>query len=226
MSILTCAVENAPEKTWKTHLDAITDLCNLFGQWRNFIVLTSPVPDPKLLPSTPPTLPLMMIHPLTSFPCVSISTQTYSVAPTKAPHAQIERGLPLPPTVAPTTYTTFQHTDRPPRVTHPHFDNPISHRTCYRAPIPPLDNEPIYHQMRSGQGLANQANYDLSPSAASCRRLSNSFITSGTFPSTTPIWGKLLEHHQICRHHARLCRHPFRARIRRLFINESAATPN
>ena len=199
MSVLTCATENAPDKTCNTHLDAITDLCNLFVKWRKSIALTSPVPDPKLVQSTPPTLPLMMIHPLTSIPCVSISTQTFSVSPTKAPHAQIEKGLPLPPLVVPNPDTTSQHTDLLPRATHPYFDDPITHHTCYRAPIPPLDNEPIYHQMRSGQGLSNWANYDLSPSAASCRRFSNSFITIGTFLSTTPIRGKSLKHHQLCR---------------------------
>ena len=114
MSILTCTMTDAPAVTFITQLDAITDICNLFFQWRDTIDIPSPVPDPSVDPSTPPTLPPMRTHPLIYIPCVSLPTPMPSVAPTKAPHVQTYRATPRYPRLVPTPATTSQPTTCPP----------------------------------------------------------------------------------------------------------------
>ena len=78
----------APFITSNAQLDAITNLSDIFGQWIDTIVLPSPVLDPRVDPSTPPTLTPMMSCPPTSVPLLSLPAPTPSVYTTKAPYSQ------------------------------------------------------------------------------------------------------------------------------------------
>ena len=145
MSILTCAMTDTIADTCNAQLNAITDPRNLFGQWKYSIALTSPIPSPSVVPSAHQTSAPMIIHPLSSTPCVSLPTPKPSAAPTKEPHVQTDRSSPRSPIVVPTLAPTLQHTSRPPRLNHPRSSDLIAHITHSHAPIPPPDDETVSH---------------------------------------------------------------------------------